>query len=305
MRGLFGQLERDPAIAALAKVQHGVVSAAQLRKAGLTARAIDHRVSHERLHVVHRGVYAVGHPLLTMHGRWMAAVLAAGAGAVLSHRSAGGLWKLRHWAGEIEVTSPRRAASRTGIRVYRVRDLHPDEVAVVDGIPVTSLARTLLDVAGVVGRQSLERTCDQAEILGLFNLAELHTVLERHPKRRGGRALGRVLREHAIGTTPTHRELKARFLRFCVRNGLPKPQCNVALAIGVEKTTVDFLWRNERVVVETDGWETHRTRRAFEHDRARDQRLAAAGYRSLRVTWRQLSDEPDRVEAALRALLGP
>jgi hypothetical protein len=305
MDGKLGQLERERAIAHIARAQHGVISAVQLAALGISRHSIRARLARGRLHLVHRGVYAVGHPLLSERGTWMAAVLACGPDTVLSHRSAAALWGLRSApAGDISVTSPRRASSRPGIRVHRVRELPGSEVSDVDAIPVTSVARTLLDLAGVVAPHALERACDQAEILRLFDLTSLHAVLAHHPKRRGARALRRVLAEHTIGLAPTQSELESRLLTLCADHGLPMPECNVPVALpGAQKTTVDFLWRVERLVVETDGWETHRTRLAFERDRDRDARLALGGYRCIRFTWRRLRDEPREVARTLRALL--
>lgn len=308
MEGELGQPDRERAIGRLAVDQHGVVSAAQLAGLGVSRGSIDARLVRGRLHLVHRGVYAVGHPLLSAKGRAMAAVLAAGGGAVLSHRSAADLWELRPTAsGGWEVTSPRRAASRPGIRVHRVRELHSADVAALDGIPVTGVARTLLDLGAVVGRRELERACDRAEVLRVLDLAAVADVLDRHPYRRGARALRAVLAAHAIGSTLTESGLEERFLRFCDRWKLPRPECNVPLAVpGGQKTSVDFVRKAQRVVVETDGWATHKTRRAFEEDRERDLRVTLARYRVIRITWRRLDEAPAEVAAALRILLaGP
>jgi hypothetical protein len=306
MDGGLGQLERERAIARLATAQHGVISALQLGALGVSRDSVDARRKRARLHLVHREVYAVGHRVLTSRGWAMAAVLACGPEAVLSHRSAAALLGLRPTSQPLhEVTSPRRASSRDRIRVYRVRALAAADVATVDGIPVTAVARTLLDLGGVVDLRQLERACDRAEALELFDLAAVHDVLARHPFRRGSRALRLVLATHAIGNTLTESELEERFLHFCARRRLPRPECSVALALPHgEKTTVDILWRRQRLVVEMDGWATHRTRLAFEHDRERDARLAVAGYRCVRLTWRRLHADPAAVASQLRALLG-
>jgi predicted transcriptional regulator of viral defense system len=205
-------LER--AIAELASARHAVVARSQLEGLGLGARAISHRVQRGMLH---RGVYAIGHPLLTREGRWMAAVLTCGGDAVLSHRSAASLWGLRTNArGAIDVTVPTRAGrAREGIDVHRGSTLKADDTGVVDGIPCTSVARTLLDLAEVVGARGLERAVEQAEILRLLDMRPIDDVLARANGRRGAGALRAVLSDIRLGTTLTRSELEERFLAIC------------------------------------------------------------------------------------------
>lgn len=287
----------DRRISALAARQHGVVSVVQLLTLGLSRRAVSKRAQTGRLHRVHRGVYAVGHPRLTLHGRLFAAVLACGEGAVISHNSAACLWRLPHReTPRIDVTVPRpggRRARRT-IVVHRA-ELPAQEVACVDGIPVTTPARTLLDLADVVPRRALERAMDEAEYLRL----DL-TGLEPRHGRRGSGLLARVLAEHEPGSTLTSSQLEEQFLRLCRRNSLPRPEVNASL----EGYPVDFLWRVHRLVVETDGHAAHGTRAAFERDRVRDADLTAAGWRVLRITHRRLATDRQQVAALLRGLLG-
>jgi very-short-patch-repair endonuclease len=292
----------DAEIAALAERQHGVVARAQLLQIGVGSRAIGHRLACGRLHPVHRGVYAVGHRLLTREGRWTAAVLAAGAGAVLSHRSAAALWGIRRGAGRIEVTTPRALRARPGLRVHQAR-LAEDEVTVVRGIPATTPARTLLDLAAVVGARQLERAVNEAEVLRLGDAVVLADLLRRHRRRRGAGALRRILDEGRAGARVTRSELEDRFTAFLDDAGLPRPETNVHLAVGRRLVEADCVWRGARLVVELDGFAGHAPRQAFERDRARDRALLAAGWRVARVTWRQLTAEPRALAAELRALL--
>ena len=298
---------REQAIPAVAERQHGVIALSQLEALGFSQRAVRSRVAAKTLHRVHRGVYAVGHPLLTAEGRWMAAVLSCGPGAVLSHRSAGAHLGLRaSERARVDVTTVGRAGrSRPGIDAHSGATLERADVTTVDRIPCTTVPRTLLDLAEVVSRRALERALDQAEVMGLFHTRALKELLARAGGRRGAGALRAILAGHAIGETLTRRELEERFITLCDRAGLPRPMVNdwVVLWDG-EALQVDFLWRPQRLIVETDGWGSHRTRRAFEEDRARDQKLTLAGYRVVRFTWRQVRDEPGGVAATVRALLG-
>jgi very-short-patch-repair endonuclease len=281
-----GQLQ-SRAIAALAECQHGVVAARQLLALGLARGAIDRRVQAGELHVWYRGVYAVGHRVLTREGRWMAAVLAAGPGAVLSHRSAAALWEIRRSARpRIEVTAPRR--SRHGIQVHQAR-LAPDEVTVHNGIPVTTPARTLVDLAAVLRPDELEKAINQTEILRLP-----YPDLSRYRGHRGISAL-RTRPEPTISRSQLERD----FIAFLNAHALPKPLVNTPLN-GKEP---DFRWPKHRLIVEVDGFATHGTRQAFETDRARDRTLLAAGWRVVRITYRQLHEQPQEVANDLAALL--
>jgi very-short-patch-repair endonuclease/predicted transcriptional regulator of viral defense system len=300
--GIDAQLQagdRDRAIARLASRQHGVVSRAQLFALGLARGGIAWRLKHERLHVLYRGAYAVGHTAVSREGRWMAAVLAAGPGAVLSHRSAGACLDLlgseRAW---IDVSVSRQRSSRPGVRVHHTK-LKSDEVTSVNGIPVTTVARTLLDLAAVVSRPRLERALERAEALRLADRTPLTALLERYPRRQGTRALREIL-DRGVSPTLTRSELEDRFLALVEGRRLPRPRVNVRIGT----FEVDFLWRAQRLVVELDGRETHISAAAFERDRARDRALQAAGWRVVRVTWRQLHDDANAVADDLARLLG-
>jgi very-short-patch-repair endonuclease len=266
---------------------------------GLTPRAVSHRAAAGRLHRIHRGVYAVGHPALTREGHWMGAVLAAGPGAALSHAAAAALWELRPTAAaKIDVSVPTAGgrARNPRLRIHRAPGLRPDEVTARRGIPVTTPARTILDLAAILQPRRLERVLDEAESRELTDVPTLEAVARAHPGHRGARRLEATLALHTPGTTLTRSELEERFLELCDANGLERPRVNATVA-GLE---VDFVFEADRLVVETDGYRHHRTRQAFERDRARDATLAAAGYRTLRFSYRQLTDDPRAVIAALR-----
>jgi hypothetical protein len=294
----------DVLISRLAERQHGVVSLPQLQSLGLSARAVRHRVAAGRLTRIHRGVYAVGHARLTLRGYWMAAVLAFGPRAHLSFRSAGALHGVRpDNRPKADVTVPGRSVkSRPGIDVHASTTLQAADITTIDGIPCTSLARTLLDLAEVVDRQGLERAISQAEVMGIFGLRAVENVLARATGRRGAGVLREVLSKYE-GPTLTDRELEARFLALCRAAGLPTPEVNVWITLddGIAYE-IDFLWRAERLAVETDGWQSHGTRKAFENDRRRDRRLRLAGWDVIRFTWRDVEREPDEVTAVLVGL---
>jgi len=290
-------LEIDRRLAALAGEQEGVVRRAQLRDLGLTEKAIRHRVDRRSLLPLYRGVYAVGHERLSPAGRRLAAVWACGERAALSHRSAAGTWGFRGGgAARIDVTIRARSAiPRDGLRLHLTT--RPLEVTRLGLLPVTTPARTLLDLAGAVPAHQLAAALHQAEVLDRFDLGALRDVLAAHPRHPGRRPLAAAL---ATTLPETLSDLEDRFLALCAHHGLPRPAAN-ARPLGFR---VDFLWPDRRLVAETDGWRHHRTRSAFETDRARDQALAAAGYVVLRFTHRQVATAPADVAAKLSSLLG-
>jgi hypothetical protein len=290
----------DEEIAALAVRQHGVVATRQLAALGLPRDAVAKRARAGRLHRVHKGVYAVGHPILTANGYRMAAVLACGPGAALSHASAAALWGIRPTsATRIDVSVPGRGGrrERARLRVHRAASLRDDELTEEEGIRVTTPARTLLDLATQLPRRALERALDQAEVLELFDLTALSAVVRAHERERGAGALSRVLETHAAGTTLTKSKLEELMLSICDQHGLPRPQVNAWVA-GLE---VDFLFAAQRLVVEADSYRFHHTRTAFERDRERDAILARAGHRALRFTHRQMKRESAMVALTIRS----
>jgi hypothetical protein len=281
-----------------------VVSLGQLTALGLCTSTVRHRVKIGRLYRIHSGVFALS-PQLSKHGRWMAAVLACGPGAVLSHRDSADLWGLRaNSRAALDVTVPGRGTrSRAGIDVHRPRNLSAAYVTHHDGIPCTTVARTLLDLAEVVKRRQLERACRQAEVLRLLDLRAIDELLERSDGRRGVKPLRAVLAKLAPETAFTRSKLERRLLALRERVGLPRPQVNCWIELPDGGEEVDFAWPERRLAIETDGWETHGTRSAFERDRRRDQRFTLAGWRVVRFTWRQILDDPGEVETVLRGLL--
>jgi len=291
----------DRELAALARRQHGVVSHCQLEGLGFGGKAIQYRVSIGRLHRVHEGVYAVGHRRLTGHGRWMAAVLSCGPGAVLSHQSAAALWDIRRTSSPlVHVTVPVRSGRRRpGIVIHRVRGLHPDDVTVHEGIPVTSVARALLDCAENLRPRELERAFEESERRRVLDVRAVETLMKRSPGRRGLRPLGALLKQQNGPPPVTRSELERLFLDFCADAGLPRPTVNAT----VEGHEVDMVWTKKKLIVELDSRAYHRTRAAFERDRRRDAKLQMAGFRVIRVTYRWLTEDPTRLAQTLRALL--
>ena len=286
-------------VAALAAEQHGVVSRAQLVGVGLGRRAIEHRISRGLLHPVHRGVYAVGHTRLPREGFWLAAVLAAGPGAFLGLRSAAALWGIRGTRrSAIEVIGP-RLCRRAGIDARRVA-LARDEVTVERGIPVTTPARTLLDLAQVLAPPQLERAVHEAEYLRLTSPLSLEALLARHKGRRGTAALGAIVDRKRIGAHRTRTDFEAAFLAFLDDHDLPRPQRTNVYVAGHE---VDAVWPDEQLIVELDSRQAHATTRAFEEDREKDRHLQIHGYRIARITYRQLQSDQGTIAAQLRALL--
>jgi very-short-patch-repair endonuclease len=260
------QIDTDREIAAIAGRQYGVVGRSQLLALSLSAPSVDRRVQRGRLHVVHRGVYAVGHTVLTVEGRWMAATLATG--GVLSHATAAAAWDLRPSASRtVHVTVAGAARRRAGVRVHRTRTL---EATTYRGIPITTPLRTIIDLA---------------------------TTLKGRPPPDPAPLTSGVVPLHA--TTHTRSELEERFLELCDNHDLPRPQTNTVIE-GIE---VDFVWRDQRLVVEVDGYAYHRSPTAFETDRARDATLTAAGWRVLRFTWAQITGRSGWVARAISSTL--
>jgi very-short-patch-repair endonuclease len=286
-------------VAELASRQHGVVSRPQLLALDVGYRGVDHWIERGLLHPIHRGVYALGHRKVTREGAWMAAVLAAGPRAVLSHRSAAALWGIRRSArAAVDVTAP-HLCRRTGIDSHRVV-LPADEVTVERGIPVTTPARTLFDLAAFVNGGQLNHALNEAEIRRLASRLPLDALIARHPHGRGIRALKRALDlQRQRGETVIRSDFETAFLDFVDRYGLPRPRMNEPLGPYVP----DALWPAARLVVGLDSYGIHATRQTFESDRARDRALTVAGYRVVRVTWRQLTAEPDVFAEQLRTIL--
>jgi very-short-patch-repair endonuclease len=285
----------------LTDAQHEVFAVWQLPALGISTDAARLRCKRGHAYRIHQGVYGVGSRRLTRFGRWMAAVLAQGPQAVLSHRAALALWGLRPYArSAVDVTVPARGRrSNALIDVHNVRALDLRDCTRNEGIPVTTVARTLLDVAEIAPPHELRHALEAAERRELLDAREIDALLTRSPGRRGIPTLRAAIAE-LIGPVPwTRSELERRFLTLVREAGLSEPQCNVL----VEGMLVDAVWPGARLIVELDGYAFHRGRAQFESDRRRDAALLLAGYRVIRLTARRLADEPERVAAELRALL--
>ncbi len=249
----------------------------------------------------------MGRPKLTPEGNWMAAVLAYGPRAVLSHRSAAALWGLRpdnRPVTDITVPVP-SVRSRPGVIAHASETLTAADVTECDAIPCTGVARTLLDLAEGVDRRSLERAIEQAEVLRLFDLTALRAVLARAAGRRGARALEEILGELGEITAPAENDNEERFLAHCRAAGLPRPEAGVGLTLpSGDPIRFDFYWRHAKLAIECDSWRFHGHRQAFERDRARDAQVATLGIQTMRFTWRLLTREPDRAIPLIAAVLG-
>lgn len=296
---------RGQALARLATRQHGVVGRRQLQALGIGPDAMKRWLRSGRLHRLHREAFAVGHSQLSQRGSWLAAVLACGEGALLSHRSATALWGLAQQRGSVVDVTDRSGRQfrpgRDGIRLHRGR-LHEGDRSERAGIPVTSVARTLFDLAEVVEFRQLERAWEEADRLGLLRLQAVERSCELGYGRHALRPIRRLLAE-ARAPTYTRSPLENRFAEFYREHldDLPAPLTNISIL----DHEVDAYWPPQRLVVEMDSWEFHGHRAAFEQDRARDAAMQAAGYRVIRLTHRQLDSEAPRIATQLRKLLGP
>ena len=275
----------------------------ELHDLGLRRGAIHNRVVSGRLHPLYTGVYAVGHLGLTRAARELAAVKACGPEALRSHRSAGAARDLIRSSGRPEVTAPRHIKPRNGFVLHRTRNLAAADRTIVDGIPTTSVARTLVDLAEVLNERRLTKAVHQAEIQRLFDLNAIEEVLARVPGRTGRHRLGRVLKAYGSGPRTTRSGGESRFLEICDGHGIPIPHSNVSRA-GYE---LDFLWPDHGLAIELDGPATHYTIYAYHEDRRRDRALAPHHIQVLRVTpldlqqEQKLADELRRILAAKAA----
>ena len=277
--------------------QHGVVSRSQLLAAGMSAKAINHRITTGRLHPVFRGVYAVGRPDLTKHGGWMAAVLACGPGAVLSHRTGAahlGIWQWN--ASDVEITLPASSDRRpAGVLVYR-RSLDLSELIVHERIPVTCPLRMLLDLAVLLRPQQTAAALNEAVKRDLLDLEQAREQIETFAGTRGVRPLRELIDRHTFRLTDS--ELERVFLRLVRQAGLPLPETGRHI-LGFK---IDFFWPALGLIVETDGLRYHRTPEQQAHDRLRDQRLVGAGLTVLRFTHHQVRHQPAHVVTTLKSV---
>ena len=289
----------DGRVAVLATAQGGVVSLAQAVALGGTAAAVRSRRETGRWADLHRGVYAVGHLALTARGRAVAALLAGGVTAVLSHQSAAALWGLLDddLAMPHVTRAGRRTSRRGALTVHGTRDLPGTEIRRRDGLPVTSPERTLIDTAEVAGGAEVARAIREARVKGLVTDESLDAALARHPARHGSATVGSLLR--LPEAAPTRSGLERRLLGLVRDAGLAAPRVNHRVA-GHE---CDLVWPEHLLIAEVDAYATHGDRGAFERDRAKDAELTRRGWRVVRVTADQIEHEPLRALATLAALL--
>jgi hypothetical protein len=292
--------ERGLAVAEIATRQHGVIARRQLLEVGFSEKEIETRLANGLLLTLRRDVYAVGHRRGSRRGEWLAAVLACGDDAVLSHATAAALWRLQGARGRIDVTAPRGRQGRPGrdgVRLHRAR-LFPGDVTEFAHIPVTSVARTLFDLSEVTDFSRLKRAAEEADRLRLLRTAALERLCGLGRGRRALRPIRRLLAE--IRTPTAGRSpLEQRFASFCEAHRIPVPATNVL----VLEHEVDALWPAARLIVELDSWEFHSHRAAFERDRTRDTERLLAGYRTIRITHRRLDKEAPVLAATIRQLL--
>jgi very-short-patch-repair endonuclease len=291
----------EEAIARVAGAQENVISRRQLLAAGLRRGAVDHRAKAGDLRLLHRAVYLLGAAPPTQRGRAWAAVLAVGEGAVVSHRTAAELWGILRAGGgrdpEVTVVG-RNPRPRPGIIIHRSIDLPDWQIGDINGLPVTAVARVVCDLAGTESTNEVEHALQEARVHHHLTDAQLHAVISRTPTKQGAALLRRLLdAEDDRGYTRSEAERMMR--SHCRRADLAQPLANRF----IEGLLVDFVWTRQRLIVEVDGYRTHGDRGAFERDRRRDQILTAAGYRVIRITWRQLTQEPLAVIARLAQAL--
>lgn len=298
------QSDPDRVVVELADRQWGVVKRRHLVGCGLSPTAIADRVAKNRLRVLYRGVYAVGHSALRREGHWLAAVYACGVKAVLSHGDAAAHWGLTPAKGvRIHVTTQSRSGRDPDpkrIHLHRFGTLRTWETTINDHIPITTPARTLLDLAATVRPRALEDVIAQANRVGLFDLVAVRRCLDAHPRQHGAPRLRRLLdRLEGVGPADLRSRAEIAMAQLCDDHNIPEPVANVP----IEGFTVDFHWPGTTLVVETDGYTYHNMPSVFESDRDRDQLLTLAGYTVARFTYNQLTREPARCATRLRGLL--
>jgi hypothetical protein len=292
----------DVRVAKIAAEQHGQVSTRQLNACGLDSGAIALRVRAGRLHRVHRGVYAVGHAGLTLRGRFMAAVLACGDCAALSHLSAAAHFGVVRWEDRLLKVTVTHGGGRSieGVRVHRSRSLERRDVVRHDGIPVTSPARMLLDLAADVSDRALRRVARQAQAERLVSVGQLREIATRCNGHRGCATLLAVV---ADGPAPTRSPLEDVLLDLLDAAGIPRPEVNAPLRLDEITIIPDYLWRDRHLAIEADSrrWHDHSLTR--DHDAAKQAILEAHGYRVLRITSQQAVRQPEQTLARIRAAL--
>jgi predicted transcriptional regulator of viral defense system len=294
----------DARLARLAGRQHGVVTLRQLDAIGIGRTSVKRRVASGRLVRLYRGVYAVGHVQRTRESRWIAAVMACGRGSVLSHLDAASMWQIYKSRGatiHVTTTAP-SVRTLPGINVHRARKLDPSDVTKKNGIPVTTVTRTLIDLSDILNKDRLLRAIREAEYLKLLDHDTLIAAVERANGRKRLTELKKAIERHTPGQI-VREELEHLFQELVHRGSLKEPLTNVKVKTRRRTYTVDCLWPDQHVAVELDGRAAHARAAAFEEDRARDAALTAIGLRPLRFTWYRVTEEPGDVLAELQATL--
>lgn len=301
--------ETDRVIRAAASGRHGVVSRRLLRQSGVEDRAIDRRLADGFLHPVQPGAYAVGRPDLSADGHRLAAVISCerdGGGAWLSYRGASAAFEIhldRLPGLDVTILRNRGGIQRpAGVRVHHLRTMAPTDVTVRDGVPITTVSRTLVDLAQVLPANELRRAVHEAEVKRLLDRREVASILARMPSRRGAKRLAELLGSSA--PDPTNSEFVALYVRLCQRWSLERPETSVYIDAGLGwPTEIDLLYRRQRVIIELDGAHVHMTRQRFEADRRRDAALLALGYVTIRVTWHRLTTDGEALAREIHAVL--
>lgn len=298
----YGSAPPRRVLSRIAARQHGVVSRVQILALGVTPSFVARFVDSGLLHPLHLGVYALGHSQITREGRWMAAVLAVGEGAVLSHLSAALLWGIVDRAGGLihVLAADSGSRARSGLVIHRTRHLPPGHRLEIDGIPVTSIDRTLLDLAAMLTPGRLRYAVEAADRRGLLDVPALIELCDASPGRKGTGALRRIALEQRGATARTKSPPESTFLRLCRDYGLPEPLVNSTLH-GYE---VDFHWPDRRLVVEIDSYTFHRSWAQRQRDLERDADLKVRGHDVLRFTPERLAGDEEAVFAQVGALLG-
>jgi predicted transcriptional regulator of viral defense system len=297
---------REGEIARICHAQNGVITLEQLEARGLSVQAVHERLVVGRLHRIHQTVYSLTPRVMTERGKFMAAVLACGPDAVLSHRSAAYLWGLvDSWEEPIDVTAPnRRGRSPEGVAAHRDGSLQPIDKTTRYGIPCSGVARTVLDFAAVAPEWEVRKVIAQAEILGILDKAKLRALLKRSRRRRGVARLRLILDTIHPQTKRTRSELERLFLDMCAKRSVPEPEVNIWLPTPDGKRyQADFLWRGAKLIVEADSRRFHDTDSAFVADRKRRQQLELAGWRVSQCTWEEVEREPRRLALTVAALI--
>jgi very-short-patch-repair endonuclease len=294
--------------AAIAEVQLGVISRPQLRGLGLSDTSIDKAITRGYLHPIFRSVFGVGHRPLSVHARYLAATIACGEGSVVSHGTAAWLLDLREWQPlDVDVIAPVECGRKIeGVRRRFVPPPSADEIEVRDGVPTTDPSRTIVDTAGILDHRGVANLIEEAATRGVLNVPRIDAILDG-PRRRNTRKLLSQLepwRRYKPGIIRLRSRMEAKLLPLLTEWGLPIPEINSGLRIGEDRFEIDFLWRREKVAVETDG-RVHDNPRAGARDSKRNRALTNSGYRVRRIGWEELRDRPDAVLAELRTLLAP